>query len=90
MWVLIFPNLVTTLIPACVLGLSNVILAESAMSYLGLGIQPPIPSWGRMLAESQSFLFNAPWCSLAPGITIVFTVLMFHYIGDGLNRYFTD
>ncbi|MCL2320399.1 MAG: ABC transporter permease, partial [Treponema sp.] len=56
----IFPNLVPSLLSASVLGFSNAILAESTMSYLGLGIQPPVPSWGRMLAESQSFLFNAP------------------------------
>jgi peptide/nickel transport system permease protein len=55
------------------------------MSYLGLGIQPPVPSWGRMLAESQIFLFNAPWCALAPGLMIMLTVLAFHYLGEGLR-----
>ena len=80
----IFPNLLTPLLSASVMGLSNAILAESTMSYLGLGIQPPIPSWGRMLAESQSFLLNAPWCAIAPGIMIMLTVLAFHYLGDGL------
>ena len=81
----IFPNLVPTLLSASVLGLSNAILAESTMSYLGLGIQPPEPSWGRMLSESQGFLFNAPWCALAPGIMIMLTVLAFHYLGEGLS-----
>ena len=81
----IFPNLLAPLLSASVLGLSNAILAESTMSYLGLGIQPPIPSWGRMLSESQSFLFNAPWCALAPGIMIMLTVLAFHYLGEGLK-----
>jgi len=80
----IFPNLFSPLLSAMVLGLSNAILAESTMSYLGLGIQPPIPSWGRMLAESQGYLFNAPWCALAPGIMIMLTVLAFHYLGDAL------
>ena len=80
----IFPNLLSQLLSASVIGLSNAILAESTMSYLGLGIQPPIPSWGRMLSESQTFLFNAPWCSLAPGIMIMLTVLAFHYLGEGL------
>ena len=82
----IFPNLVPSLLSASVLGLSNAILAESTMSYLGLGIQPPIPSWGRMLSESQSFLYNAPWCALAPGIMIMLTVLAFHYLGEGLKE----
>jgi len=82
----IFPNLLPQLLSSSVIGLSNAILAESTMSYLGLGIQPPVPSWGRMLAESQSFLFNAPWCSLAPGIMIMITVLAFHYLGEGLRE----
>ncbi|MCL2832034.1 MAG: ABC transporter permease [Treponema sp.] len=82
----ILPNLLPPLISAMILGLSNAILAESTMSYLGLGIQPPAPSWGRMLSESQGMLFNAPWCALAPGIMIMLTVLSFHYLGEGLRR----
>jgi peptide/nickel transport system permease protein len=82
----ILPNLVPSLLSAAVLGLSNAILAEAAMSYLGLGIQPPVPSWGRMLAESQNFLFNAPWCALAPGMMIMLTVLAFHILGEGIRR----
>ena len=82
----IFPNLAPSLLSASVLGLSNAILAESTMSYLGLGIQPPVPSWGRMLSESQAFLINAPWCALSPGIMIMLTVLAFHYLGEGLKE----
>jgi peptide/nickel transport system permease protein len=82
----ILPNLLPSLLSASALGLSNAVLAESAMSYLGLGIQPPVPSWGRMLAESQNFLFNAPWCALAPGIFIMLTVTAFHCLGEGLRR----
>jgi peptide/nickel transport system permease protein len=82
----ILPNLLPSLLSASVLGLSNAILAESTMSYLGLGIQPPVPSWGRMLAESQTFLFNAPWCALVPGLMIMLTVLAFHYLGEGLKE----
>jgi peptide/nickel transport system permease protein len=82
----IFPNLIPSLLSASVLGLSNAILAESTMSYLGLGIQPPVPSWGRMLAESQAFLFNAPWCAMVPGLMIILTVLTFHYLGEGLKE----
>ena len=84
----ILPNVVPSLLSAAALGLSNAILAEAAMSYLGLGIQPPIPSWGRMLAESQNFLVNAPWCALAPGIFIMLTVIAFHLLGDSLRRHY--
>ncbi|MDR0400019.1 MAG: ABC transporter permease [Treponema sp.] len=85
----ILPNVLPSLLSASVLGLSNAILAEAAMSYLGLGIQPPLPSWGRMLSESQNYLFNAPWCALAPGFMIMLTVLAFHYLGEGIRRRFT-
>ncbi|MHB9291891.1 peptide/nickel transport system permease protein [Hollandina sp. SP2] len=82
----ILPNLKNSLFSATVLGLSNAILAEATMSYLGLGIQPPIPSWGRMLSESQNLLFNAPWCALAPGTMIMITVIAFHGIGEGIRQ----
>jgi peptide/nickel transport system permease protein len=82
----ILPNTAPSLLSATVLGLSNAILAEATMSYLGLGIQPPIPSWGRMLAESQNFLFAAPWCALAPGIMIMLTVIAFHHLGEGIRK----
>jgi peptide/nickel transport system permease protein len=84
----ILPNLAPSLLSASSLGLSNAILAEAAMSYLGLGIQPPLPGWGRMLSESQNFLLNAPWCALAPGAFIMLTVIAFHCLGDGLRRRF--
>jgi peptide/nickel transport system permease protein len=83
----ILPNLAPSLLSASALGLSNAILAEAAMSYLGLGIQPPLPSWGRMLSESQNFLYNAPWCALAPGLFIMLAVIAFHCLGDGLRRH---
>jgi peptide/nickel transport system permease protein len=86
LFVHIMPNLFSPLLSAGVLGLGTAILAEATMSYLGLGIQPPLPSWGRMLAEYQVFLFNAPWCALAPGIMIMLTVLAFHYLGEGIRQ----
>jgi peptide/nickel transport system permease protein len=82
----ILPNLAPSLLATVALGLSNAILAEATMSYLGLGIQPPIPIWGRMLSESQNFLFAAPWCALAPGVMIMVTVIAFHAIGEGLRK----
>lgn len=84
----IFPNVLPLLLSSVIVGLSNAILAESGMSYLGLGIQPPAPSWGRMLYEAQSFLFRAPWCALAPGFMIVVTIVAFNCIGDGLKKRF--
>ena len=84
----ILPNLTPSLLSASVIGLSNAILAESAMSYLGMGIQPPHPSWGRMLFEAQGWFFTAPWYALAPGFFIMLTVLAFHLLGEGLRRYF--
>ena len=84
----ILPNIAPSLLSASVLGLSNAILAEAAMSYLGLGIQPPAPSWGRMLYEAQSWFFNAPWYALAPGIFIMLTVIAFHMLGEGIRRGF--
>jgi len=84
----ILPNLAPSLLSASVLGLSNAILAEAAMSYLGMGIQPPYPSWGRMLHEAQAWFFNAPWCAVAPGIFIMLTVIAFHLLGEGIRRAF--
>jgi len=55
------------------------------MSYLGLGLQPPMPSLGRMLSEAQSYLFNAPWYALSPGIVIIFIILGFSMISEGLR-----
>jgi len=86
----ILPNLAPSLLSASVLGLSNAILAEAAMSYLGMGIQPPQPSWGRMLYESQAYFFTSPWCALAPGLLITFTVVAFHLLGVGLRRRFGE
>jgi len=85
----ILPNAAPSLLSASVLGLSNAILAESAMSYLGLGIQPPAPSWGRMLYEAQSWFFSAPWYALAPGFFIMLTVIAFHLLGEGIRSSFT-
>lgn len=82
----IFPNIIPLLLSSVIVGLSNAILAESSMSYLGLGIQPPAPSWGRMLYEAQSIIFNAPWCALAPGLMIVVTIVAFNCVGEGLRK----
>jgi peptide/nickel transport system permease protein len=64
------------------IGFNNAILAEAGMSYLGLGVQPPLSSLGRMLSEAGPYLFNAPWYALAPGFMIVVTVLGFSMLTD--------
>ncbi len=86
MFVHILPNLRHSLISSVIIGLSHAILAEAGMSYLGMGIQPPIPSWGRMLFEGQTYLFNAPWEVLSSGLMIMITVLGFHYAGEGIQK----
>ena len=86
LFVHILPNIYPLLLSSIVIGLSNAILAESSMSYLGLGIQPPIPSWGRMLKEAQDIIFSTPWAALAPGLMIVFTIVGLNCIGEGIRK----
>ncbi|QOR67576.1 ABC transporter permease [Cytobacillus suaedae] len=83
----ILPNAVGPIIVAATLQVGGVILAESALSYLGLGIQPPTPSWGNMLQDAQNFtiMIKAWWYPLFPGLLILFTVLCFNFVGDGLR-----
>jgi len=81
----ILPNIMSPLIIAASMGFSSAILAEAGLSYLGLGVQPPDPSWGQMLNEAQSHLSKAPWFTLAPGITIIVTVVGFNLLGDGIR-----
>lgn len=88
MFVHIMPNIYPALLSAATIGFSNAILSEAGMSYLGFGVQPPDPSWGRMLSEAQSYLFNAPWYAVAPGLVIIVTVLGFNFIAEGLRKKF--
>jgi len=75
MFVHILPNIRTSLLSALAIGFNNAVLSEAAMSYLSLGVQPPNASLGRMLSEAQPYLIRAPWCALAPGLTILLCVL---------------
>ena len=86
MFVHILPNIMPTFIVAVTVGINNTILAESGMSYLGIGVQPPDASLGKMLSDAQGYLFNAPWYALAPGITIVIIVLGVSLIGEGVRK----
>ncbi|MGJ7912459.1 ABC transporter permease [Neobacillus sp. LXY-1] len=81
----ILPNTLSAIIVTASLSFSTAILVEAALSYLGLGVQPPEPSWGRMLNEAQGFAFKAPWYTLAPGVMITLTVLAFNLFGDGFR-----
>lgn len=82
MFVHILPNTIPILLSSITIGFNNAILAEAGMSYLGLGVQPPDASLGRMLSESQAYMFSTPWYALAPGLMIVFTVLGFSLLSE--------
>jgi peptide/nickel transport system permease protein len=84
----ILPNVVSPVIIQASAALSTAILIEAALSYVGLGTQPPAPSWGTMLSEGRTFLETAPWMSIFPGVAIALTVLAFNLLGDGLRDAF--
>ena len=81
----ILPNVMAPVIVQATISLAVAVLVESALSFLGLGVPPPDPSWGRMLSASRGFMTDAPWWVLAPGGAIVFTVLSFNFVGDALR-----
>ena len=84
MFIHILPNTKKVLIPALLIGFNNAVLAEAGLSYLGLGVQPPQASLGRMLSEAQGYMLNSPWCAIAPGLMITLTVLGFSLISGGM------
>lgn len=86
MFVHILPNTLPVLLSSIMIGFNNAVLAEASMSYLGIGVQPPDASLGRMLSESQAYLMSAPWCSLFPGMIIVMLVLGLSCLGDALQQ----
>lgn len=81
----ILPNAVAPIVVAATLNVANAILAESYISFLGFGIQPPTPSWGNMLNSAQTYLTSAPWLAIIPGIAITLAVTSFNFLGDGLR-----
>ncbi len=81
----VLPNIRSPLIIQATIQFAVAILAEAALSYLGLGTQPPNPSWGRMLNEAQTFMELAPWMAIFPGAAIAWAVLGFNLLGDGLR-----
>lgn len=81
----VLPNVLGPIIVAATLTVARAILLEAYVSFLGYGIQPPLPSWGNMLNGAQQYLDKAPWLAIIPGITITIAVTSFNFIGDGLR-----
>lgn len=86
LFVHILPNIFSTFWVSVMIGFNNAILAESGMSYLGIGVQPPDASLGNMLSDAQGYLAMAPWYALAPGLAIVWIVLGFSLFSEGIRR----
>jgi len=84
-WRHLLPNSLAPLLVQLSLGMGQVILIEASLSFLGLGAQPPTPSWGAMLSNGRAYLLVAPWQTLFPGVTIMLVVLGFNLMGDGLR-----
>lgn len=84
----ILPNVISPVIVQATFGLAHAIMIEASMSFIGLGTQPPFPSWGGMLNESRPFMYGAPWLAIFPGLMIIYAVLTFNFLGDGLRDAF--
>ncbi|MDO5528659.1 MAG: ABC transporter permease [Paracoccus sp. (in: a-proteobacteria)] len=81
----LFPNMIGPIIVMATLGMGAAVLAEAALSFLGLGIRPPFPSWGSMLTDARELIAVAPWAAIFPGLAIFLSVLGFNLLGDGLR-----
>ena len=79
----VLPNAMTPVIAAAALGVGNAISLEAGLSFLGLGVQPPAPSWGSMIASGRDALINAPWVAIAPGLALILVVVACTLLGDG-------
>ncbi len=80
-----FPNVIAPMLVAITLGIGSSIIYESALSFLGLGIMPPTPSWGNMLNNAQEVIYKNVWLTILPGLFIFITTVSFNFIGDGLQ-----
>lgn len=81
----ILPNISSTIIVQATVFLAYSVLAEAGLSFLGLGVQPPTPSWGEMLSAGRLHIHTSPWITIFPGLAISFTVMAFNFLGDGLR-----
>lgn len=88
LWIMLrhmLPNAVAPIFVAATLGVADAIMLESALSFLGFGIQPPTPSWGNMLTDAQQYMISTPWLAFYPGLLIFLTVASINFVGDGLR-----
>ncbi len=81
----VMPLSFPSIIVAATLGVAYAVLLESSLSYLGLGVQPPTPSWGNMLSNARTYMWSQPWLTFYPGVLIFLTVLLYNWLGDGLR-----
>ena len=81
----ILPNSLAPLVVLTTLEVPKAIIVEATLSFLGLGIQPPLPSWGSIMSSGRSFLFHAPWITIFPGVMIILIVMGFNLLGDALR-----
>jgi peptide/nickel transport system permease protein len=86
MWRHVLPAVAPVIIVAATIGIPQAILLESTLSYFGLGVQPPTPSWGNMLGDAQQYMWNAPWLAMWPGVAIFLSVLSLNALGERLRR----
>jgi peptide/nickel transport system permease protein len=84
----LLPNVVAVVVISVTLRVGLAILAEASLSYLGLGVQPPTPSWGNIIADGRDYLLTAWWVSLVPGVFVLLAVLAFNLVGDGVRDAF--
>jgi len=81
----LLPNSIAPVLVSATIGIATAILTESALSFLGFGVPPPNATWGNILSDGKKYIFDAPWLTYIPGITILFTVLAFNLFGEGLR-----
>lgn len=81
----LLPNALAPIFVAATLGVADAIMSESALSFLGFGIQPPTPTWGNMLTNAQQYMIDTPWLAVYPGLLIFLTIVSVNYVGDGLR-----
>jgi peptide/nickel transport system permease protein len=81
----VLPNTVGPIVVSATLAVGNAVIVESSLSFLGLGVQPPTPTWGNMLMDAQATMATQPWLAIFPGAAILLLVLAVNFIGDGLQ-----
>ncbi len=84
-WRHVLPNVLSSVIVLASLQIGSIIILEAALSFLGLGVRPPTPTWGGILADGRAFILRFPHIAISPGLMIVITVLAFNFFGDGLR-----